>query len=272
MSLRIAILGAGGRMGRAIARCLLQEAVPGLSLAGAVERPDHPNLGGDIGLLAGAGPAGVDISADLPAVLAGADVAIDFSFHEAAPGHARRAAEQAKALVLGTTGLTPDERAQVERAAAAIPLVMAPNMSLGVNLLFGLVGQAAAALRGRGYDVEIVERHHRLKQDAPSGTALGLGEAVARGFGVRLGDVAVHGRHGLPGERTAGEIGFHAVRGGDIVGDHTVLFAAAGESLELSHHAASRDTFAVGALRAAAWVHGKPPGRYGMLDVLGLQP
>ena len=160
----------------------------------------------------------------------------------------------------------------VEQAAGRIPVVLSANMSVGVNLLHALVAQAARVLRGRGYDCEIVERHHRRKKDAPSGTALYLGEAAAQGFGWNLADVAVDGRSGLPGERPEKQIGFHAVRGGDLVGDHTVLFAADGECLELSHRATSRDTLAIGALRAAAWLPGRAPGLYGMRDVLGLVP
>jgi 4-hydroxy-tetrahydrodipicolinate reductase len=173
--------------------------------------------------------------------------------------------------VIGTTGLSADERAAVEKAARDIPVVMAPNMSLGVNLLFALLEQAGRVLKEKGYDVEIIERHHRRKKDSPSGTALGLGQAVARGMDLDLEKVAVHGRHGLVKEdRPATEIGFHAVRGGDFVGDHTVIFAAEGESVELSHRATSRDTFAMGALRAAAWLAGRPAGLYTMRDVLGV--
>ena len=270
MSGQIAILGAAGRMGRAIARGLLEETVPGLRLCGAVEAAGHPEIGCDLGELAGAGRCGVAVTDDLQSGIAGADAAIDFSFHTATAANAGVLAERGTALVIGTTGLTGEEKQHVERAAERIPILMAPNMSLGVNLLFALAERAAAALQGRGYDVEIVERHHRLKKDAPSGTALGLGEAVARGMGVDLGKAARHGRQGMTGERGEEEIGFHAVRAGDIVGDHTVLFAAAGECIELSHRATSRATFALGALRAAGWVAGKPAGLYAMTDVLGL--
>lgn len=268
---RIAILGAAGRMGHAIARCLYHGAVEGLELAAAVDREGIDQLGRDMGEVVGLKSAGVAITSDLAAALEVSDVAIDFSFHEAAAEHAAGVVTAGKALVLGTTGLTEKEKAAVEEASHAIPVVMAPNMSLGVNLLFSLTQQAAAALKGQGYDVEIIERHHRRKKDAPSGTALGLGEAAAAGLGWHLGDVAVHGRKGVAGERPHEEIGFHAIRGGDVVGDHTVVFAADGEIVELSHRATSRDTFAVGALRAAAWVDGKAPGLYSMQDVLGLK-
>lgn len=267
---RVAILGAGGRMGKAITRCLADGAVPGLVLTGAVDAPEHPSRGQDMGTLAGTAALDIPLTSDLDSAAENADVVIDFSFHEATAANAERLASKGVALVIGTTGLTDEEDDAVAAAARHIPVVMAPNMSLGVNLLFVLAERAAAALRGQGYDIEILERHHRLKKDAPSGTALGLGEAVARGREVNLADVAQHGREGMTGERTDKEIGFHAIRAGDIVGDHTVLFATGGESIELSHRATSRDTFAIGALRAAAWATGREPGMYAMTDVLGL--
>lgn len=255
-------------MGAALTRCLARGAVPGLKLAAGVDASDHPALGKDMGVLAGVPTLGVALRQDWAPD--DADVAIDFSIPDATARHAAELAEQGIPLVVGTTGLNAEQTDAVDRAAAAIPLVWAPNMSLGVNLLLVLAEQTARALRGKGYDVEILERHHRLKKDAPSGTALGLGEAVARGWEVRLEEVARHGREGLVGERPDREIGFHAIRGGDIVGDHTLLFAADGECIELSHRATSRDTFAAGALQAAAWVMDRPPGRYAMKDVLGL--
>ena len=267
----IVLLGAAGRMGRTIVRCLAQGRVSGLRLAGAVDLWDVPDRGKDIGLLAGVDAMGIPLDTDLARSLPLADAVIDFSGHQGTAGNAPRCAEAGKPLVIGTTGLNEEELAVVNRAAKSIPIVMAPNMSLGVNLLFGLVEEAARALRGRGYDIEIVERHHRRKKDAPSGTALGLGEAAARGMEWNLNDVAVHGRSGVsPTERPVEQIGFHAVRGGDFVGDHTVIFAAEGESVELSHRATSRDTFAVGALQAARWIAGRPAGLYSMKDVLGL--
>ena len=267
---RIALVGAGGRMGKAILRQLAAGAAPDVVLAGAVDLWDCPDRGRDAGLAAGAAAAGVTIGADLAEVVPAADVVIDFSGHHGAAGNAPRMAAWKKGWVLGTTGLNAEEQAAVTAAARAAPVVQAPNMSLGVNLLLALVEQAAAALRGQGYDIEIVERHHRLKKDAPSGTALALGRAAARGAGLDLDAAAVHGRSGLTGERPAGQIGFHAVRGGDLVGDHTVLFAATGECLELAHRATSRDTFALGALRAARWLKGRDPGLYSMRDVLGI--
>jgi 4-hydroxy-tetrahydrodipicolinate reductase len=270
MSKKVVAVGAAGRMGRTLVRCLEAELVRGLELAGAVDIWDCPERGQDAGIVAGCGEMGVKISSDLAEVGGACDVVIDFSSHQATAGNAQRVAEWRKPLVIGTTGLTPDEKKLIEQAATMIPIVMSPNMSLGVNLLFSLVEQAAAALKGKGYDVEIIERHHRRKKDSPSGTALGLGEAAAKGFAVNLQQVAIHGRHGLLGERPAEQIGFHAIRGGDIVGDHTVLFASEGECIELSHRATSREAFALGALRAAAWVTGRAPGLYTMRDVLTL--
>jgi 4-hydroxy-tetrahydrodipicolinate reductase len=267
---KVVIIGAAGRMGRTLVRLLQTKTVPGLQLAGAVDIWDCPERGQDAGLLAGVGATGVNLTSDLAEVAPACDVAIDFSSHQGASGNAARLAAWGKPLVIGATGLTAEEQLLVATAAQKIPVVFSPNMSLGVNLLFALVKAAAAALKGQGYDIEIIERHHRRKKDSPSGTALGLGEAAAAGCGWNLKQVAIHGREGMVGERPAEQIGFHAVRGGDFVGDHTVLFAADGESIELSHRATSRDTFALGALRAALWLAGKPAGLYTMQDVLGL--
>lgn len=259
------MIGAGGRMGKTLVRCIEANSVPGLQLVGAVDLWDAPDLGKPCGA------TGIMLTSDLSAVAPASDVLIDFSGHQGTAGNAPRIAGWGKAWVVGTTGISPEGQAAIAEAARSVPVVQAPNMSLGVNLLFALLEQAGRALKGRGYDVEIIERHHRKKKDSPSGTALGLGQAVARGLDVKLDDVSVHGRHGLTKEeRSATEIGFHAVRGGDIVGDHTVMFAAEGELVELSHRATSRDTFAIGALRAAAWVKGRKPGLYTMRDVLGL--
>ena len=272
MSRNVVILGAGGRMGRAVTRGLMKRSVEDLRLFAAVERSDHPELGHDIGILSGTGLAEVALTSDLDAYASDLDVAIDFSFHEATAIHAKELAKIGRPLVIGTTGLTTEERAKIEDAGSQIAIVLAPNMSLGINLLFGLAKQAAVSLKENGYDVEIIERHHRHKKDAPSGTALGLGKAVAQGLGVQLPDVARYGRDEMTGERTSTEIGFHSIRGGDFVGDHTVLFAAPGECIELSHRATSRDTFAMGALTAALWVCDRQPGLYTMQDVLGLTP
>ena len=252
-------------MGQAILRLLEGGAVPGLTIGAAVDLWDSPLLNRPVGA------TGVVIGSDLAKAVAAGDVIVDFSSHHGTAGNAPRIAGWGKPWVIGTTGLSADERAAVAAAAAKVPVVFSPNMSLGVNLLFALLERAGAALKDKGYDVEVIERHHRRKKDSPSGTALYLGQAVANGLGVDLGQASVHGRSGLSkGDRSATEIGFHAVRGGDIVGDHTVLFAAEGECIELSHRATSRDTFALGALRAAAWVAGRSPGLYGMRDVLGV--
>ena len=270
---KVLIVGAGGRMGLAMARLIAQRAVPGLELVAAVDRAGAPLLGQDAGVAAGVPALGVVLGADLAAALAARpDVAVDFSSPSATAATAAQVAAAGVPWVVGTTGLGAAEQAAVAQAARKIPVVLSANMSLGVNLLYALVAQAARTLAGLRYDCEIIERHHRRKKDAPSGTALYLGEAAAQGFGWNLKDVAVDGRTGIPGERPEKEIGFHAVRGGDIVGDHTVLFAADGECIELSHRATSRDTLALGALRAAAWLPGRAPALYGMRDVLGLHP
>lgn len=266
--IRIAIVGAAGRMGQALVRC--SRLMPDLQVAAAVETATCPLVGKDAGLLAGIGDIGINISHDLVAAVKAADVLIDFSFHENVPRTVALAGEHRKAVIIGTTGLNPDERAVVDQNARVIPIVWAPNMSLGVNMLFSLVQQAARAL-GLDYDVEITEAHHRYKKDAPSGTALRLGESVAEGRAQIFRNVAVYGREGLGGERPRGQIGIHALRAADIIGDHTVLFATEGERVEISHRATSRDAFAKGALRAAQWIGGRAPGLYDMQDVLGLK-
>lgn len=258
----VAITGAAGRMGGALIRLIQDGTVPGLVLKGALDRPDHPQLGQELG-------DGIVLQS-APAQLSDIDVLIDFSFHTVTPSVMDWAAANGVAVVVGTTGLTDEEQQHVEDAAKSVAVMQAPNMSLGMNLLFVLVEEAARGLKNRGYDCEIIERHHRLKKDSPSGTAIGLGEAAAAGLDWDLNEVAVDGRTGIPGERPEKEIGFHAVRGGDIVGDHTVLFAADGECVELSHRATTRDTFAVGALKGADWLAGKDAGLYNMRDVLGL--
>ena len=262
--LRIGIEGAAGRMGRRLA-ALVAEA-PDLQLVVALECDGHPELGRDAGLLAGVGELGVPVTTSLDAR---PDVLIDFSAPQSTVARAQECAQVGTALVIGTTGLSPEQVAALEEAATRVPCVLAPNMSVGVNVLARLVKSAAQAL-GPGFDIEVVEAHHRFKKDAPSGTALQLARAAAEGLRRELDDVAVYGRQGVTGERTPHEIGVHAVRAGDIVGEHTVLFGALGERLELRHVAHSRDTFARGALRAARFVAGKPPRLYSMHDVLGL--
>lgn len=270
MSIKIVIQGAAGRMGKTLIRCIQEEKVPDLVLAGAIDLWDAPEIGQDAGTAAGTKAAGIPLTSDLAAVAPDADVIVDFTSHAGTSGNAERIAEWGTAWIIGTTGLSNEESAAVCKAAERIPVVMAGNMSLGINLLCNLVEEAARTLAARGYDIEVIERHHNRKKDAPSGTALMLGQAAAAGANLDLADSRVDGRSGLTGERTVSEIGFHAVRGGDIVGDHTVLLAGSGELLELSHRATSRETFAIGALNAAAWVVQQKPGLYNMKDVLGL--
>jgi len=261
---RLIVNGAGGRMGRRIIALAAED--DALAVVAAFERPDHPDLGKDAGALAGVGELDVPLAARSDVA---ADVAVDFSHADSALEMIDWCAAHGIGIVVGTTGLGEEGIRRLEAAAKRIPCLMAPNMSVGVNVLFGIVGEVARAL-GDAYEVEIVEAHHNRKKDAPSGTALGLGERVAEGLGRRLDDVAVHGRQGMVGERTRKEIGFHAVRAGDIVGEHTVIFGSLGERVEVRHIATSRDIFVRGALRAARFLAGKPAGRYTMADVLGL--
>jgi len=270
MNIKVVIQGAAGRMGKTLIRCIQEQKVSGLELAGAIDLWDVPDIGKDAGLAAGTKESGINLTTDLAAVAPDADVIVDFTSHFGTAGNAERVAEWGTAWVIGTTGLGEAERAEVRKAAEKVPVVMAGNMSLGVNLLCKLVEEAARTLHARGYDIEVIERHHNQKKDAPSGTALMLGQAAADGAGLDLKKSQMDGRTGMPGARTKEEIGFHAVRGGDIVGDHTVLMAGTGELIELSHRATSRETFAMGALNAAAWVVQQKPGLYSMRDVLEL--
>lgn len=265
------IIGAAGRMGTSLIRGIDRDIVPDLVLFGAVDLSSVPGQGMDSGTLAGCKPTGVPLGADLPALVQEGEVFIDFSFHSGIAERGKLLASGGGGWVIGTTGIKAEAQKEIEEIAKTIPVVMSSNMSLGVNLLTLLVEQAAAALKGRGYDIEVVEMHHRKKVDSPSGTALMLGQAAAAGAEVKLEDEARYGRKGLEdAERPETAIGFHSLRGGDIVGDHDVMFAAEGEMLILSHRATNRDTFAIGALRAASWVVGKPPGLYSMVDVLGI--
>jgi len=270
MAVRIAIAGAGGRMGQALIEATL--ATEGLALAAAFDVPGSAAVDCDAGERFGR-VTGVIIGADPEAAARAADVLIDFTRPEGTLAHLAAAARHGTGAVVGTTGLSPPQKAELGAYAQKIPVVFAPNMSVGVNVLFSLVETAARRL-GADYDIEILEMHHRHKVDAPSGTALGLGEAAARGSGRVLADCAVFAREGVTGERPPGAIGFAALRGGDVVGEHTVVFAGAGELLELSHRATSRQNFATGALRAARFVAARrAQGRVGladMRDVLGL--
>jgi 4-hydroxy-tetrahydrodipicolinate reductase len=243
--LKLIIIGAKGRMGRTLAACAAH--YPDLQIVGQIDQGD-----------------------DLRSVIARGDVVIDFSSHNATPAITTLCAEHKTAMVIGTTGHSDQGKAQIADVQSQIPIVLASNFSTGVNTLFWLTRKAAEIL-GPGFDLEIVEMHHRLKRDAPSGTARTLAEILASVRQEQLGKVLRHGREGIVGERTAAEIGMHSVRGGDVVGDHTVIFAGAGERVELTHKASSRETFANGALRAAQWVVKQKPGLYDMQDVLGLE-
>ncbi len=265
---KVIVAGAAGRMGQRISYMVQQN--PDLELAAAFEHPDNPAVGRDVGENGGFGTTGVTIEPGLETVIDRGEVIIDFTFHKATMEFVRLAAEKKKAMVIGTTGLSAGDLATLrETAEASFPCVQAPNMAVGVNVLFKLVEKTAAIL-GDAYDVEIVEAHHRMKKDAPSGTALKLGEMAASGLGRDLDQVGVYERYGIIGERSDTEIGIQTIRAGDIVGEHTVYFAGAGERLELTHRAHSRDNFARGAALAAAWVAGQDNGLYTMFDVLGL--
>jgi 4-hydroxy-tetrahydrodipicolinate reductase len=269
---RVAVLGVTGRMGHCLVRGIADSvggAAP-LQLVGALAAPGVPELGRDAGEAVGLGRrCGVTVTDDRALALATAEVAVDFTHVGAALANLEACVARGCALLLGTTGLDAAHHAALDAAARRIALVQAANTSLGVNLLATLVQRAAAALPA-DYDIEIVEAHHRHKVDAPSGTALRLGEAAAAGRGETLESLKVAARDGLTGPRREGTIGFAVVRGGDIVGDHTVIYAGPGERIELGHRAHDRMTFAHGALRAARWLHGRAPGRYTMADVLGL--
>jgi 4-hydroxy-tetrahydrodipicolinate reductase len=263
----IAVAGALGRMGRTLVALLADH--PEARLVAALERPGHPSIGQDVGLAAGLPPAGVILTDDPVAALAAARAVIDFTQPAATVALSAIAAQARAAHVVGTTGLAAGELAALARAARHAAIVRSGNMSLGVNLIVGLTRRIAAAL-GPEWDIEIVEAHHRMKADAPSGTALMLGAAAAAGRGVALDAVAERGRDGLTGPRAPGRIGFAAIRGGDIVGEHDVIFAGAGERIVLRHIATDRAIFARGAIRAALWAIDRPPGEYDMAAVLGL--
>ncbi|MBI3991224.1 MAG: 4-hydroxy-tetrahydrodipicolinate reductase [Candidatus Omnitrophica bacterium] len=261
----IAISGCAGRMGNRIIS--LAFADEELRVAGAMESEGHQWLNRDIGEQLGIGAKGVKITSDIKKGLNQAKVLIEFTAPNATIAHLEIAKELKVGMVIGTTGLSKDDIALVNKASKSIPVVMAPNMSIGVNLLFGLAGEVTKKL-GPGYDVEIIEVHHRFKKDAPSGTAKRLAEIIAEAKGEDLNEAGVYGRKGITGERKPSEIGIHAVRAGDVVGDHTVIFSSLGERIELTHKAHSRDTFALGALRAAKFAANASAGLYDMQDVL----
>lgn len=265
--IRFAIAGAGGRMGRTLIEAVLK--APDAALAAVLEIPGSPLLGKDAGELVGS-PCGVAVTSDVEAALAQADCLIDFTRPEGTLAHLAVCRKHGVHAVIGTTGFGAEQKTRIEEAAREIPIVFAPNMAVGVNAVFKLLDIAARILN-EGYDVEVIEAHHRHKVDAPSGTALRMGEVVAKALERSLEECAVYGREGHTGERPATQIGFATVRGGDIVGDHTVLFAGTGERVEITHKAASRMPYALGSLRAARFMRGKTNGLFDMQDVLGLR-
>jgi 4-hydroxy-tetrahydrodipicolinate reductase len=265
--MRLVVTGAAGRMGRMLVKTIHE--TPGVVLSGALEREGSIALGGDAGLLAGCGNAGTAITADPLAAVLDADGILDFSSPAATVEFAALAAQARIVHVIGTTGLSAEDLKRIAAAARHAPIVRSGNMSLGVNLLAGLARRAAKAL-GADFDIEILEMHHRMKVDAPSGTALLLSEAVAEGRGIDLATRMTPPRHGHTGARQAGDIGFASLRGGSVAGDHTVIFAGDGERIELTHRADDRAVFARGAVKAALWAHGRKAGLYSMADVLGL--
>lgn len=265
--LKIAVMGASGRMGRALIRAVMENGAA--QVCGGTEQAGSPALGTDLGALVGADPMAVTVSADTAAVIAGSDAILDFTAPAATAAFSRIAAEHGVTHIIGTTGFGSDEESAIAEAARKTTIVKAGNMSLGVNLLTALTQKVAAAL-DIDFDIEIVEMHHRHKVDAPSGTALMLAQAAARGRGVALADKAVTTRDGHTGPRPEGAIGLQTLRGGSVVGDHSVIFAGNGERITLSHHAEDRAIFARGAVKAALWARDKEPGLYSMIDVLGL--
>lgn len=265
--IKIAVCGAAGRMGQ---RIIVAVREAGCQLSGALERPGHPLVGQDAGLLAGCGELGVKISDDLNAVVDSCDVLIDFTTPKVSLKNLEVCGLKKKAIVIGSTGFSAEERALAAELARDVPCVLAPNMSVGVNVCFKVLADIAKIL-GDDFDVEIVEAHHKMKKDSPSGTAVRMGEVVAQALGRDYGKVANYHREGICGERTKEEIGMQTVRGGDIVGEHTVYFIGMGERIELTHRAHTRDMFSRGSVRAATWVVGQQPGLYDMQDVLGLR-
>jgi 4-hydroxy-tetrahydrodipicolinate reductase len=267
LTMKIAVMGVAGRMGRELVRAIAS--TPSCELSGGTEASGSEFLGRDIGELSGLDPAGIMVSADAQSVISAADAIVDFTSPKASATFAALAAKAGTAHVIGTTGVDANLDAAIAEAARAIPIVKAGNMSQGINVLLAVTRNIAAAL-GADFDIEILEMHHRMKVDAPSGTALMLGQAAAEGREVRLQDRAVRVRDGHTGARKAGDIGFATLRGGSVVGDHTVIFAGDGERIEITHRATDRGIFARGAVRAALWANGRAPGLYTMADVLAI--
>ena len=264
---RVGIAGASGRMGRMLIEAV--QAADDCTLSGALDIPTSPALGQDASAYTGQA-SGVFIESDLAKGLAGSQFLIDFTRPEGTMAHLRHCRDKGIKMVIGTTGFTDEQKAEIQDAARDIAIMMSPNMAVGVNVVFSLLRQAAKAL-STGYDIEIIEAHHRFKVDSPSGTALKMGEVVADAMGRELKECAVYGREGVTGERDPSTIGFATIRGGDVVGDHTVLFAGIGERIEITHKSSSRSTYAQGSLRAVRFLAHQPHGLFGMDDVLGLK-
>ena len=266
--IKIAVAGAAGRMGSRISA--LSKEYGELQLAGAFEKKGHKDIGKDIGTVVGIGETGVILVDSLEPIIDNIDLIVSFTTVEATKEHLRLASSKGKAVVIGTTGFSKDDLKEVSELTRNISCVMASNMSMGVNLLLKVLQDITRVL-GDAYDVEIIEAHHRMKKDAPSGTALKMAQVIAGALNRNLEEVGVYARKGIIGERTAKEIGIQTIRAGDIVGEHTVIFGGLGERIEVIHKVSSRDTFARGALKAAIWIYGKPSGLYDMQDVLGLK-
>ena len=266
--IKVIIAGAAGRMGSRLIALIKESS--SLTLAGALEGKGHSALGQDAGEAAGVGKIGLPITDDLPPLLERGEVVIDFSAPEATLDHFRAVAKHRRSMVIGTTGLNAAQLEEMKSLSRQVACVCSPNMSVGVNLICKVISEMARTL-GDEYDIEVIEAHHRLKKDAPSGTALKIAEVLSTAVNRDLNQVAVYARKGLTGERKKHEIGIQTIRAGDIVGDHTIIFGGIGERIEVTHRASSRDTFAQGALRAAAWVVARPPGLYDMMDVLSLK-
>lgn len=266
--IKLTVCGAAGRMGSRI--IALSKEYAELKLIGAIESKANPKVGLDAGVVAGVGEMGVKISEDISKVIGETDVVVNFTSPEATLEHLEIVRKNKKSMVIGTTGFSNEQISIIQNASRDIPIVLSPNMSIGVNLLFKILRDVARVL-GDDYDIEIVEAHHRMKKDAPSGTAVKMAKVIAEALGRNFDEVAVYARKGIIGERTKKEIGIQTVRAGDIVGEHTVLFGGLGERIEITHKASSRDTFARGALKAALWLYGKPAGLYDMGDVLGIK-
>ncbi len=265
--INVLVTGAAGRMGRQIISLLLQE--DGIELIGATEIEGHPSVGNDVGEIVGAGKIGVLVSDNLDKAALGADAIVDFTNPEATLDAASYASSMGKPMVIGTTGFSQDQKMRLEELASKFACVISPNMSIGVNVMFEITKKLAESL-GNEFDIEVIEAHHRDKKDSPSGTAMRLGEIIAESTGRNFSKVARLGRHGYVGKRGPDEIGIQAIRGGDIIGEHSVWFCGNGERVEVTHRATDRDNFARGAILALRWIIGKPPGVYDMRNVLGL--